>query len=54
MKNRGEINTDSKKLLDLFKNYSYSIQYKAFGLCSASFLIGLMILIFSGTYNHQV
>ena len=46
MKNRGEINTDSKKLLDLFKNYSYSIQYIAFAFGSASFLIGLMILIF--------
>ena len=46
MKNRGEINTDSKKLLDLFKNYSYSIQYIAFAFGSATFLIGLMILIF--------
>ena len=44
--NRGEINNESKKIIDLLKNYSYSIQYISFAFGVLATFLGLIIIIF--------
>jgi len=47
MKNdRGEINSESKKIISLIKDYSYSIQYISLAFGVLATILGLIIIIF--------
>ena len=52
--NRGEIKNETRKIIDLIKDYSYSIQYisLAFGVLATIF--GILIIVFLRTLSPGV